>query len=97
VCDLRRASDRQSKSRKRANETEQEIVECRATDRQCKAKRRANETEQETVERRKRNKQRMVRKRATVNIAVVIEEFLAKVKMGPEYVNDAYQVPQGQP
>ena len=28
----------------------------------------------------------MARKRATVNIAVVIEEFLAKVKMGPEYV-----------
>ena len=35
VSDLCRASDRQSKSRKRANETEQEIVECRAIDRQC--------------------------------------------------------------
>jgi len=39
-CDLRRASDRQSKSRKRANKTEQETVERRASDRQCKAKRR---------------------------------------------------------
>ena len=47
-CNLRRANDRQSKSRKRASETEQEIVECRASDRQCKAKRRANETEQGT-------------------------------------------------
>ena len=28
----------------------------------------------------------MARKRGTLNIAVVIEEFLAKVKMGPEYV-----------
>jgi len=46
-CNLRRANDRQSKSRKRASETEQETVERRASDRQCKAKRRANETEQE--------------------------------------------------
>ena len=39
-CDLRRAGDRQSKSRKRANKTEQETVERRASDRQGKAKRR---------------------------------------------------------
>jgi len=31
-------SDRQSKSRKRANKTEQETVERKASDRQCKAK-----------------------------------------------------------
>ena len=47
----------QCKAKRRANETEQEIVECRASDRQFKAKRRANETEQETVERRASNKQ----------------------------------------
>ena len=43
IYNLRRANDRQSKSRKRASETEQETVEHRASDRQCKAKRRANE------------------------------------------------------
>jgi len=47
-CNMRRASDRQSKSRKGVNETEQETVERRASDRQCAAKRRANETEQGT-------------------------------------------------
>ena len=45
IYNLRRANDRQSKSRKRASETEQETVEHRASDRQCKAKRRGNETE----------------------------------------------------
>ena len=56
-CDLHKASDRQSKSRNRANETEKENVERRATDRQCNTKRRANETEQKTVEHRASEKQ----------------------------------------
>jgi len=80
VCDLRRASDRQSSLGREQMRLSKRLL----SDRQCKAKRRANETEQETVERRTSNKQRMARKRGTVNIAVVIEEFLAIVKMGPE-------------
>ena len=64
-CNLRRANDRQSKSRKRASETEQETVKCRASDRQCKAKRRANETEQGTSDVRKRS-------HATCNLQILI-------------------------
>jgi len=46
----------------------------------------ANETEQEEIECKASNMKQMARKRSRPNVDAVIEEFVAKVKMGPDYV-----------
>ena len=61
--------------------------ERRTSDRQCKANKMSNETEQEAIERKASNMKQMARKRfPRPNVDAVIEEFVAKVKMGPDYV-----------
>ena len=40
----------------------------------------------EAIERKASNMKQMARKRARPNVDAVIEEFVAKVKMGPDYV-----------
>jgi len=71
---------------KRANETDQKTLERRTSDRQCKANKMANETEQEAIERKASNMKQTARKRARTIVDAVIKEFVAKVKMGPDYV-----------
>ena len=61
-------------------------LERRTSDRQCKANKMANETEQEAIERKASNMKQTARKRARTIVDAVIEEFVAKVKMGPDYV-----------
>ena len=90
-CDteLRRANDRLCKANKRANETECDTELRRASNRLCKANKRANETESDTEQRKEKNRCVKAIARSTVrseSIDVVIHEFLAKVKIGPEFV-----------
>ena len=83
----RRASERQCKAKKRESMTEQEHVEHKANERQYQARKRARESEHETVRRKTKNKCSMANARSKVRpVVTVIEEFQAKVKVGPEYV-----------
>ena len=72
---------------KQANETEVETAKRRASNRQCQATKRANEPEKETSKRRAKNCHLMAKTRAEIkSIESIIEDYLAKVQVGPDYV-----------
>ena len=83
----RRASDRLRKSSRLAKESEHESEKRRASDRLRKSSRLAIESEHEADQRRLNNRCMMANARLKVkSIQTVIQEFLAKVKVGPDYV-----------
>ena len=84
---VRRACNRQSMAKKQANETSEDTNVRRACNRQSIAKKRANETKEYAIECKAKNRCLMVNTRNLFKpIDIIIEEFLAKVKVGPEYV-----------
>ena len=86
-AEQRRASDRLRKADTIANESEHEAEKRRAGNRLCQTNRIANESEYEAEQRKKQNQCSIANARAkSKSIDIVIEEFLAKVKVGPDYV-----------
>ena len=83
----RRLSNRQCTASKRASETEPESAKRRLSNRQCTASKRANENEIESAKRRAKNKKLMAKSRTEIkSIENIIDNYLAKVKVGPDYV-----------
>ena len=84
---VRKARNKQSVFKVRANESEQDSVVRKAKNKQSTSRKRARETEQETAERKTKNRCLMSTVRASAKpIDAIIEEFIAKVKIGPDYV-----------
>ena len=84
---VRRVKNKQHMSEARSNETDHETVVRRASDRQSKSRKRACETELESNQCKTKRRCMTANVRgATKPIDVVIDEFLSKVKLGPDYV-----------
>ena len=84
-------SDRVTRARKRARETEQQSVERKASDRQSKSRERACETDFECVERKQKRRHVMASAKAVdKGVSVTIEKFLAKIKQGPDFTCTGY-------
>ena len=81
-----RTSDRLRAAAKRDKQTEQEAAERRISNRLCTAAKRNKQTEQEVAERNAKKRCMMASVRTKEDIDIIIKEFLAKVKIGPEYV-----------
>ena len=89
TCDTeqRRASSRLRQASKRANESTCDTEQRRASSRLRQASKRANESTCDTEQRRASSRLRQANKRAMPKaLELVIEEFLAKVKVGPDFV-----------
>ena len=89
TCDTeqRRASNRLCQASKRANESTCDTEQRRASSRLRQANKRANESTCDTEQRRASNRLCQAKKRSMPKaIDVVIEDFLAKVKVGPDFV-----------
>ena len=85
--DQRRASNRLRQASMRSNEPACETDQRRASNRLRQASMRSNEPACETDQRRASSRQRQANRRAMLKtIDKVIQEFLAKVKVGPDYV-----------
>ena len=85
--ELRRASDRLHKANKRDNDDEHDTELRRASDRLRKANKRSYDNEHDTERRKEKDRCSTASARAqSKSIDVVIQEFLAKVKVGPDYV-----------
>ena len=69
-CELRREGNRQSQSRKRANESEADCEFRRGRERKCKATKKASETEHETAARRTSNRLCKATKKAIVRLSM---------------------------
>ena len=90
-CDteLRRARDRLCQANKRANESDCDTELRRASNRLCQANKRANESECDTEMRREQDRCSTASARAlskSPDVHVVIQQFLSKVTVGPDYV-----------
>ncbi len=84
---LRKAKDKHSKSKTRIVETEAESTLRKAKDKHSKSRKRARETCEDNVDRKAKNKCSMATMRARIKpIDAVIDKFMAKVRIGPEYV-----------
>ena len=86
-AEQRRASNTQCQANKRANESASDTEQRRASNRQWQASKRANESTCDTEQRRASSRLHQANKRAMPKaIESVIEDFLAKVKVGPDFV-----------
>ncbi len=75
------------KSKARAVETEAESTLRKLDNKHSMSRKRARESDQDIVERRAKNKCLMATMRTrTKPIDVVIDEFMAKIRIGPDYV-----------
>ena len=85
--ELRRASDRLHKATKRDNASAYDTELRRASNKLCQANKRANQNHCDTERCRKKDRCSTASVRAqSKSIDKVIQEFLAKVKIGPDYV-----------
>ena len=84
---LRRASDRLHKATKRDNASAYDTELRRASNKLCQANKRANQNDCDTVRRREKDCCSTASVRAqSKSVGKVIQDFLAKVKVGPDYV-----------